>query len=536
MKNKISFWQGFTVSLIILTLILISPFATSFAKINSQILTENIDLFRSTLLNTILYALSASFILVLFGFFGALLLLKVPIESFLGKNMALLIFPVVLGNISISFITKLLIGDSAAFSWIIESGFVIKLSCLIFLQIWQYGLLFVYIFWMQLQNTPKNMLDYAYANHFLGFQIIKDIYLPMTKNLWVLLSCIGLISSLYEGSKIQYLFKSSQGTDSELITNWMSRSYQSNLLVSAEQAQNLVFNAGDVVTITSIFVLVIVFLFINTTFGALAGLKKYPNRNPKQVGVLPYFFNKVWAYLLLISIILPISLCIAKINFSLNADSISLLFPIFMTFLATIIAVTIAISFGVSSRLGWQQTLSSFNNRSVLFFISLFILMLIPPIVILISGYKWMGVLGYNSITTIYLIWFLGHTLLALPMLGSFVLFNHFRVSTNEINYLKVSSLSRIDIIKYSFLTRFKAEYLLLFIIGFSFIWNEAIFNNLFSDYIPSFVSGLKMLITGRGADYSLAFGYLFISLILSFFAVGLWRFILEKGIEKQKL
>lgn len=69
--------------------------------------------------------------------------------------------------------------------------------------------------------------------------------------------------------------------------------------------------------------------------------------------------------------------------------------------------------------------------------------------------------------------------------------------------------LSIKETISVSFLKRFKAEYLLFFILGFSFILNEAIINSLFSDYIPSFVSSMKMLITGRGADYEKAFGFL---------------------------
>jgi ABC-type tungstate transport system substrate-binding protein len=160
----------------------------------------------------------------------------------------------------------------------------------------------------------------------------------------------------------------------------------------------------------------------------------------------------------------------------------------------------------------------------------MFLIMLIPPIIVLISGFKWMGLIGYNSEIIIYAIWILGHTILTLPILGSFVLSNHFRVSNNELDYLKVFKLNNSELIRLSFLKRFKAEYLLLFIIGYSFIWNEAILNNLFSDYIPSFTSGLKMLITGRAADYSSAFGYLLVSIILAVTAVLIWRYIIEKA------
>jgi len=144
-----------------------------------------------------------------------------------------------------------------------------------------------------------------------------------------------------------------------------------------------------------------------------------------------------------------------------------------------------------------------------------------------------MSIIGYSNETMIYIVWIIGHVLLTLPVLGSFVLFNHFRVSNNEIDYLQVYKLSKTETIRFSFLKRFKAEYLLLFIIGYSFVWNEAVLNNLFSDYIPSFVSGMKMLITGRGADYEKAFIYILISFIVAITAALIWRYIIEKG-QKQ--
>lgn len=114
------------------------------------------------------------------------------------------------------------------------------------------------------------------------------------------------------------------------------------------------------------------------------------------------------------------------------------------------------------------------------------------------------------------------------------MLFNHFRVSNNELDYLQVYKLNKWETVRFSFLKRFEAEYLLLFIIGYSFVWNEAVLNNLFSDYIPSFVSGMKMLITGRGADYDKAFGYLLVSFTVALLSAGIWRYIMEKAHQQQ--
>ena len=131
------------------------------------------------------------------------------------------------------------------------------------------------------------------------------------------------------------------------------------------------------------------------------------------------------------------------------------------------------------------------------------------------------------------LIWILGHVILTLPLLSSFISVSHFKTSNNEINYLESHKFSLRQIIKDSFLRRYQSEYLLTFLIAFSLIWNESIVNNLLSDFIPSFVSEMKMNIEGRAADYAKGMNYLFIALGIALMAMWLWKFILCKSFNQ---
>lgn len=529
--NRNLFWRISAISLLLVALFLVTPFLSSVSLLGFKPFFANNNSFADTFLRTVLYSFLSAIVLAKIGFWGAIALSKIPFFSKLGKSLSILILPITLGNISIAFIVKFLFGDTAFFATIIEKGVVFKLSFLLLLQMWQYGLLFIYLFWLQFQNISANKLEYAAANHFSFFHTIKDIYLPGSKNLVILTASLGMIFSLYEESKIQYLFKASQGTDSELITNWIGRNYQSYLLVNPQFAADFAFQSGWVIMIFAILILAFLFLLVNGLFYINSKSKTYP-----VILILPSkFIRKIltdaWAFFLIFIIAIPVVWCLFKMEYKFGFDTFSIALPLLMTFIAATTASVIAIFFGISARQGWKELLSSFNNRSLIFFTSMFLVLLIPPIIILISGYKWMGALGYSSLSLVYTVWVLGHTvLLSLPLLGSFVLFNHFRVTNNELDYLMVYKLTKVQLIKFSFLKRFKAEYLLLFIIGFAFIWNEAILNNLFSDYIPSFVSGLKMLITGRGADYSKAFGYLLVSLLLAVSAVVVWRYIIHKA------
>lgn len=528
MSPSINLWRILTIGLLCVTLLVLFPFILSvnFSGLNELFSNGS---FQSTLQTTLLNAFISAVVLVAFGFTGALILLKVSSFSFIGKNLGLLIIPITLGNISIAFICKLIWGDSIFFSGIAQGSQFNKLGFLLLLELYQFGLLFVYLFWMQLQNINKDRINFAIATRFSFYQKLKDIYLPHTRNLWLLLAAISFVFAFYEESKIAYLFKVSQGTNSELITNWLTRNYQTNLLVNPNFARNEIFDASAFVLIAAISGLILLFLALHYFIKKSTALKLYPTNQPISNG--SFSLKKIGLFfglILCIVAILPLILSLTKVSISFNFSQLG--FPLLMTFIATFASSATAIFFGIASRLGWKQMLSSFSQKSLPFFVLLFVLLLVPPIVILITGYKWMSLIGYTSQSIIYTIWIIGHILLTLPVLGSFVLFNHFRVSNNEIDYLQVYKLSKPETIRYSFFKRFKAEYLLLFIIGYSFIWNEAVLNSLFSDYIPSFVSGMKMLITGRGADYDKAFGYLLVSFIVALLSAVIWRYIIEKA------
>jgi ABC-type sugar transport system permease subunit len=528
--NSLSIWKTITVALLLIIILVVGDFLLSFLNIDFSIFFDNQNQFSYTSLRTIGFALLASIIIVSLGFLLALLILKVKLFSKLGVNLSFMILPVTLGNISIAFICKLLLGDTAFFAMLIKKGVSYQFLFLIFLQFWQFGILFTYLFWMALQNIPQKFYTYALATNFSSWQKLKDIYIPQTKNLWMLLLVIGFVFTLFEESKLFYLFKVSQGTNSELITNWLARNYQSAILINPNYAKNIIYNASNIVFILSLVALVILallFLFILRSFSIAKLYFDFKNSvSLKLSKSVAYIISLI----LLAIIILPIVSTFFKLTFKID-DSISELgFTLLMTLIASLLASVVAITLAISSRIAWRKYLLSFNTKSLFFIIALYLILLIPPIVIQICGYKWMSLIGYNSITGIYIIWLLSHTILSLPVLGSFSLFNHFRVSNNELDYIQLHQLSKLEIIKYSFIKRFKAEYFLLVIIAFSFIWNEAILNNLFSDYIPSFASGMKMLITGRAADYSKAFGYLIVSIALSITASVIWRSIIIKG------
>lgn len=480
---------------------------------------EGIDAFK----RSFLFAFGSTTINILLSLFFAIGMSKISLRSKTGKLISLLIIPVMLGNVSVAFIGKILFSDSAFFQ---GSSFV-KFESLTLIQFWQYGTLYVYLFWLNIQNIPKTTLNFAQATKMNFGERMRDIILPSCKNIAILLFILNFILSIYEDAKIQLIFKSSVGTHTELISQWLNRTYQSNSLINPQFANDKTIQVGFM-----ILVLASIGTVFSTIFFSSAFQRVIKSRRTMSLPNIR-FLTPIYPVILLGFILLPLLYCIYSTLGKFNLEFAHLLRPLLFTLVASVVALLFSICIGILLRLGWKNTLSSFNNRSLFFFIFLFILQLVPPIAIYITGFQWLKITGYQSMWNLQLVWILGHVILALPLLSSFISVSHFKTSNNEINYLESHKFSLRQIIKDSFLRRYQTEYLLTFLIAFSLIWNESIVNNLLSDFIPSFVSEMKMHIEGRAADYAKGMNYLFIALGIALMAMWLWKLILRKSLNQ---
>jgi len=476
------------------------------------------------LIRSVFFALGSSIINVLFSLIIAISISNISLNSWKGNLISFLIIPIMLGNISIAFVGKILFSDSTFF----QHGSLIKYEALTLIQFWQYGTLFAYLFWLNIQNIPNEILKYADATKMTFGERIKDLLLPACRNLAILLFILNFILSIYEDPKIQIIFKSSVGTHTELISQWLNRTYQSNSLINSLFANEK--------SIQYSFAILFITLILTLLF-ALIFSKGYSRviRFNNAIKIPQYdIIAKIILVLLLLFIFLPLFYTIYATAKNLRIELGHLISPFIFTFLATLLAMSFSILLGITLRLGWKETLSSFNNRSLIFYILLFILQLVPPIVIYITGFQWLKIVGYQSLWNLQFVWVTGHIVLILPLIISFVSVFHFRTSNNEINYLEAHNFPLHQIINDSFLRRYKAEYLFTLLIGFSLIWNESIINNLLSDFIPSFVSEMKMNIEGRAADYAKGMNYLFVALGIAFMAMWIWKLILNKSFNRK--
>ena len=315
---------------------------------------------------------------------------------------------------------------------------------------------------------------------------------------------------------MQLIFRSSRGTNTEFINQWLTRTYQSDSLINPVVAGTETFSTAFVFVF-------ILFVILAITVSLLLSIFNIVARQRSSITVISGNRLPIISFYLLMSFVaFPIVFILIHVFFNFSLSFEHLLYPLYLSLLTALISIIFAIVIGASIRVGWFSVMDNLNKKSQFVFYLILLLQLIPGIVISLLGYQWAAFLDIG-VNYIVLLWVIGHVLMILPVISCLLITTHFSVSNDEINYLFSHKTSFLDFIKVSFLGRFKGDYLLTFLICVTMIWNDPILNSILSDYVPSFISEMKMSITGRATDYSKGISYFAISLIVALGAYSVW-------------
>lgn len=519
-KFPSSSWKYKAIVLIILFIIAsyVFPLFYQITKLNFSIFFYNESERNSALFKSALFSFMSSSINIIISLWLAIHLSRIPLFSKKGNFLSLLILPILIGDVSTAFIGKVLLEDNT----LLHENSTFKFASLILIQFWQYGTLFTYIFWLVINNIKESVKDFAKGVKLSNSEYVKDVILPATRNIAILSFVLNFVFAFFENSKSQFIYRASQGTNSEFISRWIERYYYTNSLFNINSAINNTLQIGS-------FVMVIVLLLVVTLSISFAIVyKRYLTSKYYFPSTKSVTLTNILYFITLLLVVAPVAGLILNLVFT-TTFSLANLFPvIIITTIAALISTILAIQIGILLRLAWKKAMSTFNRNSLIFYFLLLLILIFPPLVLYILGFKWFTIIGYQSTFFIKCIWVFGHILLVLPILSSFIAVTHYRTTNYEIEFLDAYKLNYKDKTKALFNRRYFLDYSLTFLISFSFIWNESTINNLLSDFIPSFISELKMSISGRATDYSSGIGYFFISLLIALVSITLWNFIMR--------
>lgn len=502
-----------------------------------QLLKDETSGFKSSLYRTIVFALFSAVLCVTGSLLLAIRLSDISFYSKMGRMLSLFMLPMALGNVTVAYIFKIVWFDSAFLDYIIKNGVFAQYALLFILQCWQYLFLFAYLFWIQIQSIPSKITTYSSVIGHTRIESLKDVILPAVKKLFVLLLLMEFVFSFYENAKSNFIFKVSQGTKTELISQAIARIYHSNLGLDPSFAYNTVCHTSLFIFIVVLAALFILGVVASVVIGRVSG-SRYTFHGESKLAVKAskvrssYFISM--ACILIIWLPVIVALVASHYHFSFEAlyEPASVFF---LTVVAALFSTILAILFGIALKVILKKSLNGLNTKSLGYLLVVFLLQVIPPLCIVLFLFKFLAVVGYNVDLFVYMVWIVGHSFLNLPVLGSFVLVAHYAVKENELDYLSVHRVCSWGIIKYSFVKRFRMEYILTFLFAFIFIWNDAGLNMVLSDNLPSFAKKLEMLFMGKAANYSQATLYVFVALTLAIICLWVWQCVINRIMKSRE-
>jgi len=469
---------------------------------------------------SLVFSVFVSLLVITISFCVSLSFSRVRMDSVKGLFLSVLLIPVLTGNVSVAFIWKIILMD---FPFVFESSLK-SFFFLSFIQFWQFGTFFIYLIWISQQLVSQNVSQYVAVVRLNIFEKIRDVILPTSYNLIVLLFIMMFSFCFYEEAKIDYVFRGSRGAGTELINGWLSRINQSDSQVNSTYGFINLANYSSLVIGVAFTAVLLSVASINMALRAFFKTKK--SFHLPEVGVL----GRDLAYILVVLFtIVPYGVVFIKQDVIYSNAFFVLWKPFLYCLLAGGGATLAAITVGMATRIYLQAFMNSFNRKSMYVMLGAFSLTLFPPIIIYKLFFKWMAIVGYSSGGSIYLGWFMGHILTAMPILIAFVLVTHFRLSNKHLDYLTSQKVNFLKVLKDLFIRPFVFDYLLLLIISVLLVWNEDVINNVLSDKIPSFIAAINLSKEGKSGELAVAMNYFMLSCLLSIVGISIWNFILYR-------
>lgn len=464
------------------------------------------------------FATLAVWLSVALAFAGSVALARA--DARLGRWMMLLLIVPLAGSVVVGFVAKLQLRHELLGAWVAEREFWSTWILMLVVECWQYCPLFLVMFWLHLQTVPPPLESFARASRLNLEEQIRDVYWPHARNLALLLALFGFTETFRSFVKFEIILRGSPGTGTELVGTWLQRSYATFAKVDPVAAVSGTLSYCALVMVLSAGLSMVVVQGVRLTLPLLAWLLAPAHRFRPHLSASTA--ERAGAALALATL-LPFLTLLPLAARPPDLPWRSIFVALVMAFAALSIVILCSVSFAIVSRVILLDRLERFDRRSIPVFLALFLLRFIPPLGLVLSGYRWASQIGSMGLLPAAVVWTAAQVILAFPLLTAFVQYNHFSVSTAELRFQQISGSSFGEVARESFHTRFRAQYALVALFGFSLILNEDSVNTIMAYQVPSIAHELTLRLAGRAGTYGAAAQMCMILLLPVFLAIWSW-------------
>jgi hypothetical protein len=447
--------------------------------------------------------------------------------------------PALIGSVAWGFTWKLLLVENILTFRLADRPFVTTWTVLSVIQIWQFLPAFAFLFWLRLQAIEARYLDFGRIEGLTFGEVIRDIHWPHCRDFAGLLSLFSLAQGFVEYSKFVLIVRSSEGTKTELISHRIERFFSYLVPADPVGALKAILAIAGAVCLVGIVAALCVIGVVQRSGDQLT--KSFLARWPS----LPIGAGRAWPRLLTslttLAILAPLGTTAVEGFRVGTVDWLRIALSASMSLVGATLGFIVSWGFAFSSRLAWPDQLARLGSESRILLAVALGIYFFPPLALSLCSFYWLTYarIQLGSGGSVILGWLLGQTILVFPLLGVFLVHLHFAIPAKELESQLFYRARAREIALYSFISRFKLDYLVVLVFGFAFVFSESSLNSVtsgWSRWVPSMAIELLQRVDGRASSYKEAASLILISLgpvavSLLFLRVGLRRR-LEKMVE----
>jgi hypothetical protein len=362
----------------------------------------------------------------------------------------------------------------------------------------QYGPLIAFVSYQSFVKTNTERHSIISATQMTASEAAELIFWPDLIRFLAFVGAVVFCSAFEEYEKSLLYFRASSGTDSSLVAQ-ATRDIYMRLHAFHHVALVHVFSTSVVVVAFSALILVMTLLIFvpisKTILQVLATRMRLPDPDlPEQASTSSMAYRYLAGGAL--------TIFVASCCWSFIMSDGLIIRDVVSVFVASTIATTIYTAYAFLLRLSntslWRM---ESTNARWLFAASLLLIRLIPGTLLFYLVVSYTVLVERQADAVRWMGWFFSHLFYDAAIVLPFLVLMLLRVSNNELDLLRASSVSNWDTSKVSLLSRFSQQLLIVFLFVFVLIWNGDAANSAMSSIFQS--ANLEIVTSLHGRKFN---------------------------------
>lgn len=438
--------------------------------------------------------------------------------------LPLLLLPTLLGSTSVGLVFNLCFASYPDLRWLLWSHPPwTPLAVIAAIHCWRWAPLLALVFWLRLVEEEKALRPTFASLALSPAEESRDFLWPRARMLTAILGAVVFLDVFYESAVAELAVRTSQGTDTALISQTSFELYRLLLPASSGTAADAILGNTVALTAAALLAAGTATMLLVRLGWLLVGLRSRLSRERSQWKTGPVGGRVAGLVLLGVAgaICAPILLPFCHYGVGVGPYGRQVVAALLVSAGGALVLAGASI---VAAFLVRVAVLARHPGAAAGAAVLGVVLCpkAIPPLGIALGLYELVLPVASHGLVMAAVVWVTGQVLLGMPVLCAFALWIHSSVTTTELEFQRLAGVSSAVLFLRSFFQRFKGDYLFVLLFAWTLVWNDSLLPRVMPPRIPSFWKLLAPIV-GPRPDYPVALLLVSVSLSASLVAAYFW-------------